>query len=86
MGDESERKEGSLSVSYSRLEKDISDRLLALSLEKGLELTQEDLRNYSRRAVRIMSSDVNSSVYAGLVFVGIELALKIAAEDYNLNE
>ena len=78
--------ETKLKVPHSKLENDVMACLQALSKEEGINLTTEQLRSYSHQAVNAISSDINSSVYTGLILVGMELASKMVEEDYKLEQ
>ena len=71
-------------VPYSQLEQDIEKGLQLLSQEYNLNLTPEQLRNYSHNAVKTMASNTNPFVYIGMVRAGAELALRKAIDDHNL--
>lgn len=83
-----DEKEGErrLRVPYGKLEEDVSNCLQELLTEHGIELTKEELQKYSSRAVQAIGSDINSSVYTGLVLVGMEMASKMVEEDYKLEQ
>ena len=83
-----DEKEGErrLRVPYSKLEGDIANCLQGILSEHGIELTQEELHKYSSKAVQEIWSSLNSSVYAGLVLIGMELASKMVEEDYKLEQ
>jgi len=71
-------------ILYSKLEEDISKNFQPFLKELGIELTPEEIKNYSSEAVQKIRSNTNSSVYSGLVIFGARSALRRAVEDHNL--
>ena len=77
--------ERSLNIPYIQLESDVSRGLETLISEAyDINLTPEDLCYYSLRAMKHVGPVLNEVLYAGLVIMVTEIALKDVINHYNL--